>query len=109
LPDVDLDVCERFARDVDDLARDEQLGPRGRGANDGSSVLRPRRIGSPKRAQQRCSGLGRAGLSVIQETNQRREANRVGEEDSFVMAVVSGLSDSIEKIDADNRTQPRSI
>src|ERR1700758_2946474 len=53
LPDVDLDVCERLTRGVDDLARDEQLGAGGWGANDGSSVLRPGRIGSPKRAEQR--------------------------------------------------------
>jgi LacI family transcriptional regulator len=55
----------------------------------------------PERSEQIGSGLCRAVPAIIEQTDQRREADGVAGEDTLVRGVVGGLSGAVEKIDAE--------
>src|SRR6266478_10152886 len=56
------------------------------------------RIHSPERAEKGGSSLA-CPVAIVEQANEGREADRVGEQHALVVGLVGGLADTVEEVD----------
>ena len=84
------------ARAVLDLKPREQ-GRAGRvGADDRAAIGDPRRVHAPERPEQRLGRLGIAVVAVVQEADQRRDAQRARHQHHLVVGVAGQLAHLVQ-------------
>ena len=88
VPDVDGDAGDRRAAAIGDGERHEHRRAGRRRAHDRAAVLGLRRLQPPERAEQVLRRFGGAVGAVVQQADERRDAERAGHQHEFVVAVV---------------------
>lgn len=85
---------------IDDPATSEEFRARVWRTHHGTAVFGVRAVHAPERSEQRGRGFGGAVVAVVEKADQRREADRIGEQNPFVVGVVRGFADAIKEVDA---------
>src|SRR5579885_3003306 len=85
MPNVDFGSLDWRSILIFDPAPHEERGARCRRTYDRAIVLGPRRIHTPKRAKQIGGGLGLPLVAVVEQTDQRREAERTGHQHHLIV------------------------
>ncbi len=93
MPDVDLGAGDRIAFAVAEPGVDEHHRPRRRRAHDRAAVRRRRRMHTPERPEHVLVGLGGAAVAVVDEADQRGEAERSRHQRGLVVRLAAVLAD----------------
>jgi hypothetical protein len=82
------------------LATSEEFRARRGRAHNGTAVFGVRAVHAPEGSEQRGRGFSRAVVTIVEQADQRREADRVGEQNPFFVGLVRGFANTVKEVDA---------
>src|SRR5262245_30299180 len=99
VPYVDFRIGDRLSCLILDPAIDKQCRSRGRRTHNRTATFRAWRIHSPEWPKQVRSGFGLPVVSIVEQTNERREAERARHQNNFVVLIVGLLPEPRDVLD----------